>query len=152
PLDGAAWYNTDYPQTSLADFRGKYVLLDFWAVWCGPCHADFPDVKLLNQTYKDRGLVVIGVHDNSVDADSVKQHAKEQGLTFPIVVDRRDGAILDAYKKIGAVSGFPSYVLIGPDGKIVQADFLSMYKFEYIRKHLFGNGDANHSAGAASSR
>jgi thiol-disulfide isomerase/thioredoxin len=138
PLDGAAWYNTDKRQTSLPDFHGKYVLLDFWTVWCGPCHADFPDVKLLSETYKDRGLVVIGVHDNSVDADSVGQHARQQGLTFPIVVDRRDGAILDAYKKIGAVSGFPSYVLIGPDGKIVETDLLAMYKFEYIRKHLFG--------------
>jgi peroxiredoxin len=147
PLDGAQWFNTENPAMSLADFHGKYVLLVFWAVWCGPCHADFPDVKLLNETYKDRGLAVIGVHDNSVDADSVGQHAKEQGLTFPIVVDRRDGAILDAYKRIGAVSGFPSYVLIGPDGKIVEADLLAMYKFELIRKYLFGTKPSRENEG-----
>ena len=146
PLDGAVWFNTDKSQMSLADFRGKYVLLDFWAVWCGPCHADFPEVKLLNEMYKDRGLVVIGVHDNSVDADSVRQHAKEQGLTFPIVVDRRDGTTVDAYGKIGAVVGFPNYVLIGPDGKIVEDNRMSFYKFEYIRKHLFANADSTRAA------
>ena len=94
-------------------------------------------MKLLNETYKDRGLVVIGVHDNSVDADSVRQHVKEQGLTFPIVVDRRDGRILTAYSSLG-VTGFPTYLFLDPDGKIVETDELSRYKFEYVRKHLFG--------------
>jgi thiol-disulfide isomerase/thioredoxin len=139
-LDGALWLNTVKPTMSLVYFRGKYVLLDFWTVWCGPCHVDFPDVKLLHETYKDHGLVVIGVHDNSVDAESVREHAKQQGLTFPIVVDERDGRTVAEYKRIGAVSGYPNYVLIGPDGKIVQTNEISDFKFEYARKYLFGNG------------
>ena len=139
-LDGLLWVNTEKPSMCLADFRGKYVLLDFWAVWCGPCHADFPEVKLLHETYKDRGLVVIGVHNNSVDADSVQEHIKQQGLTFPIVIDQRDGRTLASYQKIGAVNGYPTYILIGPDGKIVQTDRLTRCKMEYVRSCLYGNG------------
>ncbi len=138
-LDGLLWANTEKPMR-LADFRGKYVLLDFWTVWCGVCHAEFPEVKLLHETYKDQGLVVIGVHNNSVDADSVQEHIQQQGLKFPNVIDQRDGRILASYQKIGAVNGYPSYILIGPDGKIVQTDQLWNNKFEVVRKCLFGSG------------
>jgi thiol-disulfide isomerase/thioredoxin len=141
-LDGIAWINTDKPTMSLADFRGKYVLLDFWAVWCGPCHADFPDVKLLYETYKDHGLVVIGVHDNSTATDLVREHAKQQGLTFPIVVDQPDGRIFSAYRKFGTADGIPDYVLIGPDGKVLQTKTMRYDRFEYVRNYLFGNGQS----------
>lgn len=135
-LDGAVWINTDKPAMSLEDFQGKYVLLDFWTVWCGPCHADFPVIKLLHDLYKDRGFVVIGVHNNSVDADSVCEHVKQQGLTFPIVVDQRDGRILQKYDAL--VGGYPSYVLIGPDGKIVETE-TNLFQIEYARKYLFSS-------------
>ena len=125
---------------SLADFRGKYVLLDFWAVWCGPCHGDFPDIKLLNKTYKDHGLVVIGVADNSTAPELVREHVKEQGLTFPIVVDQPDGRTYSAYEKFGIAQGIPDYVLIGPDGKVLMTSEIWNYRFEYVRNYLFGNG------------
>jgi thiol-disulfide isomerase/thioredoxin len=141
-LDGQLWLNTDSAAPTLASFRGKYVLLDFWTVWCGPCHADFPEVKLLYETYKDHGLVVIGVHDNSVDADSVREHVRQQGLKFPIVVDRREGGILAAYKKFSLVTGYPSYVLVGPDGKILPSDTIVSYKFETIRNYLLSRPQA----------
>ncbi|HEY2760917.1 MAG TPA: TlpA disulfide reductase family protein, partial [Pirellulales bacterium] len=136
-LKGATWFNTEQPSPSLADFRGKYVLLVFWAVWCGPCHHDFPEVKLINETYKDHGLVVIGFHDNSADAASVGEHAKQQGLTFPIAVDQRDGRILDAYNESKLVNVYPTYLLISPDGKLIERDRFSLAKFETIRKYLF---------------
>jgi peroxiredoxin len=101
-------------------------------------------VKLLYETYKDRGLVVIGVHNNSVDADSVREHSQQQGLKFPIVVDQRDDRILASYKKIGAVDGFPSYLLIDPEGKIAEIDRLGCSKFECIRKALFGKDEHGH--------
>jgi thiol-disulfide isomerase/thioredoxin len=114
-LDGAHWLNTEKPTASLADFRGKYVLLQFWTTWCGPCHEEFPSLKLLDQLYRDPGLVVVGVHDNSMPLSSIEADVAKNALKYPIVVDHADGRIVAGYK----VSGFPTYVLIGPDGNIV---------------------------------
>ncbi len=140
-LDGAAWLNTDKPKMSLADFRGKYVLLQIWATWCGPCHDDMPSVKLVNRLYKDKGFAVIGVHDNSMPLEDIKEDAKKNGLTYPIVVDHPDGRLLAAYNGHG-FQGYPSYILIGPDGKIVKDDqtvaspSLRSFKVELIRQYL----------------
>lgn len=140
-LDGAAWLNTDKAKMSLADFRGKFILLQFWTTWCGPCHDDMPSVKLANQLYKEKGLVVIGVHDNSMPLEDIKKDAAKNGLTYPIVVDHPDGRLLAAYSGHGFY-GYPSYILIGPDGRIVKDDetiaspSLREFKIELIREHL----------------
>ncbi len=138
-LAGGTWLNTE--ARSLAAFRGKYVLLDFWFTGCGPCHADFPSVKLVQQLFADDGVVVIGVHDNSSTAEKVHQHCVAQGLTFPIVVDHPDGRILKTYGELG-VRWFPTYVLLGPEGSVLANDAvfsgpsLRSYKLEVIREHV----------------
>ncbi len=151
-LDGVTWLNTDKPQMTLADFRGKYVLLDFWTTWCGPCHADFPGVRLLHDLYKDQGFVIIGVHDNSMPLAAIQADVKKESLDFPIVVDHADGRILEQYKAHG-ISGYPSYVLIGPDGNVVRDEdttlgpSLRVYMIENVREVLL---EAAHAALAAS--
>jgi thiol-disulfide isomerase/thioredoxin len=139
-LDGVVWLNTDKPKMTLADFRGKYVLLQFWTTWCGPCHRDMPNIKLIHDLYEDKGLVVVGFHNNSSPLDAIKKDVAEQGLKYPIVVDHPDGRILASYNEHG-VSGYPSYVLIGPDGKVLCDDTvagpnLHIFKIEIIRKIL----------------
>ncbi len=85
-LDAAAWLNTD--ARSLREFRGRYVLLDFWFTGCGPCHADFPSVKLVHERFEKHGVTVIGVHDNSSAVEAVREHCRgEWPRRFPIVVD-----------------------------------------------------------------
>lgn len=138
-LDGVVWQNTE--ARSLKDFRGRYVLLDFWFTGCGPCHADFPSVKLIHERFEKYGVTVIGVHDNSSTPEAVREHCRKIELPFPIVVDHPDGRIIDAYRPIG-VEGFPTYILIGPDGNIVENDHategpsLRTFKLEVIRKHV----------------
>jgi thiol-disulfide isomerase/thioredoxin len=140
-LDGAAWLNTDKPKMSLADFRGKFVLLQFWTTWCGVCHWDLPRVKLVRDLYKDKGLVVIGVHDNSMPLAAIKEDAAKNGLSYPIVVDRPDGRILASYEGCG-FQGFPSFILIGPGGKVIKDDEtvagpgLFSFKTEIIRQFV----------------
>lgn len=139
-LDGALWLNAD--KRSLADFRGQYVFLDFYTTWCGPCAFDFPTVKAVYDLYRDHGVAVIGVHDNSSPHEVIREHAREKGMEMPIVVDHPDGRLLTAYREAGLVRGYPSYVLIDPEGRLVTADrsvpgpSLRIHKLERVRQLL----------------
>lgn len=135
-----SWFNTE--AKSLKDFRGQYVLLDFWFIGCGPCFQDMPTVKAAYQAYKAQGFTVVSVHDNSQNVEEVKAFAAKHKLAYPIIVDNTDGEIVDQYKPIG-LRGFPSYILLGPDGKILlndaylfDSDSLRGSKLELIHTQL----------------
>jgi peroxiredoxin len=115
-VDGAAWINTDDKPLTLASLRGKYVLLDFWFTGCGPCHHEFPSVKLAHEMFKHRGVVVIGVHPNIKAPEALRAHAAEISLPFPVILDHPDGRTIARYQSHGVASPFPTYVLIDPEG------------------------------------
>jgi thiol-disulfide isomerase/thioredoxin len=97
----------------LKAFRGKPVILDFWATWCGPCQAEAPIVNGIAQRYKDRGLVVVGV--NTSDEEGLaKVFARKKSLTFPIVYDRGNTIARDFH-----VSNLPTLIVVSREGKIV---------------------------------
>jgi len=153
-LDGVAWLNTDGKPLKLADLRGKYVLLDFWFTGCGPCHHDFPSVKLVHELYNDKGVVVIGVHTNSYGTlDEVRKHVVDIALPFPVVVDHADGRMVASFRAHGIANGFPNYVLIGPDGTILLDDRtiphppLHGYKVEIVRQYLLSGATAAPATG-----
>jgi thiol-disulfide isomerase/thioredoxin/protocatechuate 3,4-dioxygenase beta subunit len=144
-LAAAFWIHVEGKPLTLADLRGKYVLLDFWFSGCGPCHQDFPSVKLVHELYKDRGVVVIGVHNNSYDKpQDVREHVAKIGLPFPVAVDHPDGRMIARYRPHGIPEGYPDYVLLGPDGTVLLDDrtiphpTLRSYKLEIIRQFLLG--------------
>lgn len=137
-LDGAAWLNTLKPNMSLADFRGKYLLLHFWTTWCPHCAEDLPHLELANQLYRDKGLAVVCVHDNSVPINEIKRYVADHKIHFPVVIDRPDGRILAGYVPHGAF-GIPSDVLVGPDGRIVGHPpecRRVIYRVELLRQQL----------------
>ena len=121
-LSEGTWLNS--PARGLKDLKGKFVLLDFWFIGCGPCHRDLPSVKATYEAFRDRGFTVVSVHDKSQSPEAVEKFAKEHGMTFPIVVDNSNGTLLDQCSKLG-VYGFPSYILLGPDGKILVNDCMA---------------------------
>ncbi|MFO0889238.1 MAG: carboxypeptidase regulatory-like domain-containing protein [Isosphaeraceae bacterium] len=141
-IDAALWLNAGGPALKLADLRGKYVLLDFWFIGCGPCHGDFPSVRLVHELYRDRGVVVIGVHNNTSTPEAIREHVARLGLPFPVAVDHSDGRTVAKFEEHGLPNGYPDYVLIGPDGKVLFDDrtipspSLRSYKLEIIRKLL----------------
>ncbi len=103
----------DGKQVKLSSFRGKVVLLNFWATWCGPCKAEIPAFVELQQQYKS-DLVVLGL---SVDdpADKAKAFADQYKVNYPIVLGLGHDDIQDAY---GPIYGIPASFLISRDGKV----------------------------------
>ena len=120
------------PELGLRSLRGKVVLLDFWATWCGPCIAELPHVQTAHELFKDNGLVVIGLHHNSVPADEVRAFANEQGLTYAIGLDTTTGATCGNYD----VTAFPTKILIDRDGKIVPTQIRGSNLLATLRRVL----------------
>ena len=98
--------------------HGQYVLIDFWASWCGPCVASFPFMKQVYADYKDHGLQIVGV---SCDKDRnawLKALDKHQLPWTALLSPAGKGDALGLY----GVSGIPNVILIAPDGKIIATD------------------------------
>jgi thiol-disulfide isomerase/thioredoxin len=98
----------------LADFRGRVVLLVFWATWCGPCRAEAPKIGEVYQRFKDQGLVVIGINPNDPLAD-VRGFIDQFHVGGLTTREPLDGSAHKSFR----VVGWPSHFLIGKDGRIL---------------------------------
>jgi len=119
---------------TLSSLRGKVVLIDFWASWCGPCRKENPNVVALYMKYKDKGFEILGV---SLDRDREKwlQAIKDDGLVW------KHNSDLQFWKSQAAkaygISSIPATYLVGPDGRII-AKKLRGASLEEKMKELFG--------------
>jgi len=97
----------------LADYRGKWVLVNFWATWCPPCLAEMPELSTLHD--ENDNIVVLGINFWEKDLDRIKEFVEGLLIEFPILTlpDPQD------VKGIGKISSLPTSVLVSPEGKAV---------------------------------
>lgn len=110
----------------LSDFKGKVVLLNFWATWCGPCKVEIPWFIEFQQTYKDRDLVVLGVSFDDDGWKSVKPYMDEKKINYRIVIGNDDVAA-----KYGGVESLPETLLIDKSGRIATKHVGLVSKSDY---------------------
>jgi thiol-disulfide isomerase/thioredoxin len=99
---------------STANWRGKVVLLNFWATWCPPCRDEIPEMIELSKRFKDR-LQIVGVSMDDGPADEVRQFAKEMGIDYPIVMGSRTLS-----SEYGGVPALPTSFVVDTGGRVVQ--------------------------------
>ena len=109
--------DTNGKQLSLRDFRGKYVYIDMWATWCGPCQKELPFLKKLAEKYEGRNITFLGL---SIDADKAKWEARvKSGALCGTQLHIGKGSKFQADYRI---SGIPRFILLDPNGRIVNPD------------------------------
>lgn len=108
----------DGSKVSLSDYvgKGKYVLVDFWASWCGPCRAEIPNIKELYDKYHSKGLDVLGVAVWDKVEDTQKA-IKELGIVWPQIINAQQ-----IPTELYGIQGIPHIILFAPDGTIVARD------------------------------
>lgn len=104
----------DGKTTRLSDYRGKAVLLNFWATWCGPCKIEMPWFVDFQKQYGSQGLQIVGVAMDDASKEDIGKFAKDMGVNYPILIGKE--AVGDQY---GGVPALPESFLIARDGKII---------------------------------
>jgi thiol-disulfide isomerase/thioredoxin len=117
---------------SLKDWRGRIVVLNYWATWCGPCVKEMPDLVALQNEYAPFGVQVIGASaDDAADKAKVLQFARKAKLNFPIWL----GASIADMQHMGLGQELPATAIVGRDGKIVYR-VKGVFKAKELRQQL----------------
>ncbi len=114
----------------LADYRGKVVLLDFWATWCGPCRSEIPALNQVHAEFKDRGVDLVGLSVDRMAPDQVAAAAQKMGVAYPVMLaDER------LQKQFGGIRVVPTKVLVDKNGE-VRKTYLGVVSPDELRRQV----------------
>jgi cytochrome c biogenesis protein CcmG, thiol:disulfide interchange protein DsbE len=120
--------DVDSKKVSLSEFKGKVVLINFFATWCSPCRMEIPELVKMHKKFKNKDFVILGISlDQDVVPLMVKTFAKDMKITYPVLMGTME--IADGYQ----VSGVPATVVITRDGKIYKR-FDGLVPTKYLEK------------------
>jgi thiol-disulfide isomerase/thioredoxin len=97
----------------LSDFRGKWVVVNYWATWCPPCLDEIPELVDFHETYRDKNAVVIGVDFEDIELEKLKTFVEDYFMSYPVL--RMKPA---PRSELGIISGLPTTFLISPKGEL----------------------------------
>ncbi len=123
----------DGDSLTLSDFKGKVIILNFWATWCPPCRMEIPDFVALYDKYEEEGLLIIGVNLDKGDTRAVKQFSENYSINYPVVLGN-----VDVTQSYGGIRAIPATFIIDKDGNIREKyiGYQSRATFEEAVKRL----------------
>jgi peroxiredoxin len=98
----------------LEDYRGKLLLLDFWATWCPPCVLEIPEIDAFWREHRERGVEVLAISIEGGRAEALSAWVAENGMAYPVALGSEELA-----RRYGA-NAFPFHVLVSPDGRVLE--------------------------------
>ncbi len=112
---GFALTTLDGKKVSLADYKGRPVLVNFWATWCAPCKLEMPWFEEFHSQYAGQGFEILGIAEDDAGKDQIAKAAKKLGVTYPILLT--DGKVAPKY---GGIDYLPMSFYVGRDGVVVE--------------------------------
>ncbi len=120
---------------SLADYRGKWIVVNYWATWCPPCLEEIPELVQFYNGHKDRDAVVWGINREEVPLEKLAVFVRQQQMSYPVFQ-----VLPDSVSVLGAILGMPVTYLISPKGEVV-ARHLGLVTVKKLEKFI-----QNHAA------
>jgi len=115
PAPDFSWNDGNGNTVHLTDLKGKVVLLDFWATWCGPCKMTIPHIEAIYEKYKDKDVVVLGINLDTGDMENVKSFIDQYGMKYLVITDPKS-AVAGKYM----VNSIPTFFIIDKEGNIAK--------------------------------